>query len=71
MRQHPARATMYAQIEETLTSITLQLRAAIQADADVAARASERTGARSLSACRSRYRHDDLRRPVEVSGKLR
>ncbi len=45
MRQHPARATMYAQIEQTLTSITLPLRAAIQADADVAARASERTGA--------------------------
>jgi hypothetical protein len=45
MRQHPARATMYAQIEQTLTSITLPLRAAIRAAADVAARASERTGA--------------------------
>jgi signal transduction histidine kinase len=31
-RQHPARA-MYDQIEETLTSITMQLRSAIQADA--------------------------------------
>lgn len=31
MRQHPARA-MYDQIEETLTSITMQLRSAIQSD---------------------------------------
>jgi signal transduction histidine kinase len=44
MSQHPARA-MYDQIEETLTSITMQLRSAIQADTDVAARASERAGA--------------------------
>jgi hypothetical protein len=41
MRQHPARA-MYDRIDDTLTSITMQLRAAIQADVDVAGRASER-----------------------------
>lgn len=37
MRQHPARA-MYDQIEDTLTSITMQLRSAIRADADLPAR---------------------------------
>jgi hypothetical protein len=34
MRQHPARA-MYDQLEDTLTSITVQLRSAIQADASM------------------------------------
>jgi signal transduction histidine kinase len=43
MSQHPARA-MYDQIEETLISITMQLRSAIQADTDAASRASERAG---------------------------
>jgi len=37
MRQHPARA-VYDQIEDTLTSITMQLRTAIQADANMPAR---------------------------------
>lgn len=34
MRRHPARA-MYDQLEDTLTSITMQLRSAIQADANL------------------------------------
>jgi len=37
MRKHPARA-MYDQIEDSLTSITMQLRSAIQADANIPAR---------------------------------
>lgn len=40
MSQHPARA-MYDQIEATLTSITMQLRSAIQADTDAATLATD------------------------------
>ena len=52
MRQHPARA-MYDQIEDALTSITMQLRSAIRADAEAASRASAMAGAAA----------DPLRRP--------
>jgi hypothetical protein len=41
MNQHRACA-MYDQIEEALTPVTMQLRSVIQADTNVAARASER-----------------------------
>lgn len=44
MSQHPAR-TMYDQIEDTLTWLTMRLRSALRADTDVAARASERADA--------------------------
>jgi signal transduction histidine kinase len=37
MRQHPAQA-LYDQVEDTLTSLTMQLRSAIQADASTATR---------------------------------
>ena len=40
MRRHPARA-MYDQLDDTLRSITMQLRSAIQADADGALPASD------------------------------
>jgi hypothetical protein len=52
MRQHPARA-MYDQIEGTLTSITMQLRSAIRADAETASRSGAMAGAAV----------DSLRRP--------
>jgi len=46
MRQHPARA-MYDQIEGMLTSITMQLRSAIQADAEMPARVNGKLSAAS------------------------
>jgi signal transduction histidine kinase len=50
MRNHPARA-MYDQLEDTLNSMTLQLRSAIAADAQQAPQASGRTNgwARQIS----------------------
>jgi len=50
MRHHPARA-MYDQLEETLTSITMRLRSAIEADANVPSRVNGKVnGARHISA---------------------
>ena len=43
MRRHPARA-MYDQLEDTLTSITMQLRSAIEADARMPARVNGSAG---------------------------